>query len=140
MAGGHWQHFDHQADIGIRGTGATLGEAFAQAACALTAVVTDPDRITPSTARHIQCHAPDLEMLFVDWINALIYAMTTERMLFSRFDVSINDHHLQAIAKGEKINLNRHRPAVEVKGATYTELHVCRQEDGSWCAQCVVDV
>ncbi|MEW5891370.1 MAG: archease, partial [Pseudomonadota bacterium] len=38
----YWEHFRHGADIGVRGIGDTLGEAFAQGALALTAVVTEP--------------------------------------------------------------------------------------------------
>ncbi|HKJ23114.1 MAG TPA: archease, partial [Gammaproteobacteria bacterium] len=38
-----WEHFPHDADVGIRGTGDTPEEAFAQAAVAMTAVVTDPE-------------------------------------------------------------------------------------------------
>ena len=32
---------------------------------------------------------PDDELLLVDWLNALIYEMATRRMLFGRFDVTI---------------------------------------------------
>jgi SHS2 domain-containing protein len=41
---------------------------------------------------------------------------------------------------GEPVDVERHRPAVEVKGATCTELAVERLADGSFRAQCVVDV
>jgi len=34
---GHWEHFPHEADVGIRGFGATLAEAFEQAALAMSA-------------------------------------------------------------------------------------------------------
>jgi tRNA nucleotidyltransferase (CCA-adding enzyme) len=34
----------------------------------------------------------------------------------------------------------RHEPAVEVKGATYTDLFVGQNSGGAWVAQCVVDV
>jgi SHS2 domain-containing protein len=47
---------------------------------------------------------------------------------------------LRATAWGEPVEVTRHQPAVEVKGATYTELRVQRTEDGGWLAQCVVDV
>ncbi|TNF91131.1 MAG: archease, partial [Gammaproteobacteria bacterium] len=30
--------------------------------------------------------------------------------------------------------------AVEIKGATFTELKVYRAENGEWVAQCVIDV
>jgi tRNA nucleotidyltransferase (CCA-adding enzyme) len=78
--------------------------------------------------------------LLVDWLNALIYEMATRHMLFARFDVAITDNRLEARAWGERIDRLRHRPAVEVKGATLTALSVVRASDGNWVAQCVVDV
>lgn len=42
-----WEHFRHEADIGVRGLGATREAAFEQAALALTAVLTDPARVAP---------------------------------------------------------------------------------------------
>ena len=135
-----WEHFPHGADIGVRGIGATRAEAFEQAALALTAVVTDPAQVVAETVVEIRCEAPDDELLLADWLNALIYEMATRTMLFGRFTVSFRDHVLEAKMWGEPLDRLRHRPAVEVKGATYTALSVLRRDDGMWVAQCVVDV
>jgi SHS2 domain-containing protein len=136
----HWSHFPHGADIGVRGEGASLAEAFAFAAEAMTAVITEPHTVAQTTAVSIHCQAPDPELLLVDWLNALILEMATRHMLFSRFDVSIEEELLNATAWGEPVDITRHRPAVEVKGATYTALEVRQRADGRWVAQCVVDV
>ena len=135
-----WEHFPHEADIGVRGIGSTKEEAFEEAGLALTAVITDPASVSSQKAVPIGCEAPDDALLLVDWLNALVYEMATRNMLFSRFAVRFNDHALQATAWGEPIEVARHQPAVEVKGATYTELTVKRDEQGRWIAQCVVDV
>jgi tRNA nucleotidyltransferase (CCA-adding enzyme) len=92
------------------------------------------------TPVRLHCEAPDAELLLVDWLNALVYATATRNTLFARFKVSIHNHRLDATAWGEPIDAERHQPAAEVKGATYTALKVVREADGSWCAQCVVDV
>jgi SHS2 domain-containing protein len=134
-----WEHFAHDADMGVRGIGRTKEEAFAQAALAMTAVITDPAHVRAVEPVAIRCGAPDDEMLFVDWLNALIYEMATRKLLFSRFDVRIADHRLEAQVWGEPVVGTRHEPAVEVKGATYTALRVAN-ENGAWVAQCVVDV
>ena len=135
-----WEHFHHQADIGVRGFGQTIEQAFEAAATALTAVITSPESVKPSRPVSIHCSAPDRELLLTDWLNSLIFEIATRRMLFSRFDVSIEGENLTATAWGEAIDRSRHSPAVEVKGATYTELVVRQQADESWMAQCVVDV
>lgn len=136
----HWEHFPHEADMGIRGIGPTKEAAFEGAALALTAVITDLAEVIPTQPVIMVCEAPDDELVLVDWLNALIYEMATRKMLFSRFNVRFNDHSLHATAWGEPIEVARHQPAVEVKGATYTELSVKRDEQGRWIAQCVVDV
>ncbi len=135
-----WEHFHHGADIGVRGRGETVDEAFAQAAVALTAVITDPETVYPREPVPIRCDAPDQELLLVDWLNALVYETSTRHMLFARFEVQIVDGHLSASAWGEPVEPARHHPAVEVKGATYTELRVACDPQGIWVAQSVVDV
>lgn len=135
-----WEHFPHEADIGVRGLGATLEEAFEQAALALTAGLTDLATVNPRTMIRLSCEAPDIELLFVDWLNALVYEMVTRNMLFSRFEVHLKRDRLSAKAWGEALDVARHRPAVEIKGATYTALKVAQQPSGGWLAQCVVDV
>ena len=135
-----WEHFYHMADIGVRGRGQTLAKAFEQVALAMTAVITEPELIQPRQTITVSCSAPDPELLLVDWLNTLVYEMATRRMLFSRFEVTLQDQQLSGRAWGEKIDIQRHQPTVEIKGATYTELKVAQQVDGSWLAQCVVDV
>jgi len=135
-----WEHLSHAADIGVCGYGSSMEEAFAQAALALTAIVTDPGLVRQTETVQVTCECPDNELLFVDWLNAVIYAMVTRNMLFSRFRVEIHDGKLSATLDGEAIDRDRHEPAVEPKGATYTELKVERQKDGRWMAQCIIDV
>lgn len=135
----HWEHFPHGADIGVRGFGPTVGAAFEQAALAMTAVITDPGIIEPRKAVAIQCEAPDREMLLAEWLNALVYEMGTRKMLFQAFAVQTDGTRLSGLAWGESVDPARHRPAVEVKGATYTALRVA-PEAGGWVAQTVVDV
>ncbi|MDJ0832892.1 MAG: archease [Gammaproteobacteria bacterium] len=139
MPPAHWQHFEHEADIGIRGYGNSQAEAFVQAAHAMMAVITEPALIQPRHLISIECDEQDPELLLVDWLNSLIFQMSTRKMLFSRFELELDGSRLQARVWGEAVDTGRHQPSVEIKGATYTELSV-KQQDGEWIAQCVVDV
>ncbi|MGD9536151.1 MAG: archease [Alphaproteobacteria bacterium] len=137
MAG--WRHFAHGADIGLAGCGPSLASAFEQAALAMTAVITD----RPVAARErveVSCEAPDPEYLLVEWLNAIVFEMATRGMLFGSYDVTIEGNRLRGVLHGEPLDIARHQPAVEVKGATYTALSVERAPDGAWVARCVVDV
>ena len=135
-----WEHFPHGADIGLRGRGATLEAALAGVGTALAAVVTDPAGIAPRVPVLICCRAPTPDFLLLDWLNTLIYEMATRAMLFSRFDIVADATSLTATAWGEPVDIERHQPAVEVKGATLTGLGLARAPDGDWVAECVVDV
>jgi len=135
-----WEHFEHDADVGVRGWGHTRAEAFEQAAVAMTAAITEPELVRPITRVEITLPDDDEELLLTDWLNALVYEMDTRHMLFGRFSVRIDRRQLSAVVEGEPVDAKRHHPAVEVKGATLTELKVAQQPDGAWIAQCVVDV
>lgn len=136
---GTWQHFPHGADVGVRGMGATVAEAFAAVACALVAAQVDLTTVQPSQPVEIVCRGTDVDDLLYVWLNTLISEMSVRRMVFARFDVAVNENTLDAVAWGEPLSVERHHPAVEVKGATYTGLNV-RQDGDRWIAECVVDV
>jgi tRNA nucleotidyltransferase (CCA-adding enzyme) len=135
-----WELLPHDADVGVRGFGPTREVAFEQGAIALMQAIGAGDDVAPRQVVSVACDAPDCETLFVDWLNALIFEMATRSMLFSRFRVGIEDGTLRAEAWGEPIDPARHEVAVEAKGATFTALKVAQRADGSWVAQCVVDV
>lgn len=136
----HWQHFPHDADVGVRGFGDTLAQAFEQAALAMIGAITAPESVAAREAVEIDCEAPDHEMLLVDWLNAIVYEIATRHMLFGRFEVEIEGTKLHGVAWGEAIDVERHQPSVEVKGATQTHLRVAQRPNGAWVAECVIDV
>jgi tRNA nucleotidyltransferase (CCA-adding enzyme) len=140
MSQGRWELYSHPSDIGIRGFGPTREEAFAQAATALTAVITDPANVEPREPVDIVCRDDDDEMLFMAWLSALLYEMGTREMLFSRYEIGPIEGGIRARAWGEPVDVPKHEPAVEVKAATYMDLRVQRDSSGTWLAQCIVDV
>jgi len=135
-----WEHFSHAADIGVRGFGASKESAFEQAARAAIAVIADLATVGGEERITVECEAPDDELLLVDWLNAVVFEIATRKMLFNRFKVQIDGPRLHAELWGEKIDVDRHQPCVEIKGATCTEARVFQDKDKGWVAQCVVDV
>jgi SHS2 domain-containing protein len=139
------EQFEHGADIGVRGRGATPGEAFAGAAAALTSLwAMDPASVRPLVRETFMCEAEDLDRLLVAFLDELIYVFASRRLLFARLDVEIEappggPARLVAWGAGEAFDPARHESTVEPKGATLTSLEVRRNGDG-WLAQCVVDV
>jgi tRNA nucleotidyltransferase (CCA-adding enzyme) len=134
------EHFPHDADIGVRGIGPTLGVAFEQAALAMMAVMTDPEQVERKETVQIECTAPNADLLLLDWLNAIVFEMATRSMIFGAFTVETDGRKLRGTAIGEPVCQERHAPAAEIKGATLTELTVAEDRPGEWRAQCVVDV
>lgn len=135
-----WEHFPHGADIGVRGRGATMAEAFEQVALAMSAIVSDPGTVGHAERVDLSVASADAEILLVKWLNAIIYEMAVRSMVFSRFEVRIEGGRLEGSAWGEPVDVARHQPAVELKGATLTALSVAGPPGEGWLAQCVVDV
>lgn len=135
-----WEHFEHEADVGVRGFGATPAQAFEQAALALTGVVSDPAGLAGREPVELSCAAENLDELLFAFLNAVVCEMAMRGLLFARFEVRLDGLSLAARAWGEPVDRERHRPAVEVKAATFCELGVRELAHGEWRAQCVVDV
>lgn len=135
----NWEHYSHTADMGIRGFGRTMEEAFSAAALAMVAISVEPERIEQKRKVEVVCEQQDNELLLIAWLNSLLYEMAVRKMLFSKFEVSIKGGQLTGKAWGEKLDLERHRPVVEIKGIAYSDLEVVR-EKGKWTAQCIVDI
>lgn len=130
--------FDHDADIGIIGHGATIDDAFVAAAEAMFGVMVDLDRVRPVEAVPVSFEERDLELALVRWLNALIGEASARRLAFGRFTLEHRNGEWRGEARGEPWRPELDR-GVEVKGATLTMLSVSQDETG-WDARCVVDV
>lgn len=133
-----YELFEHQADVGIRGIGSSLEEAFAEGARAMFSVMVDIDKVKPVKSIEIRCNAENDEELFVEFLNKLLAEATINDMVFSKFIVQIRNHGLRGTAKGEKLDTEKHEVKTEVKAATYSQLKIERNE--KFVAQCIVDV
>jgi SHS2 domain-containing protein len=135
----NWELYSHTADMGIRGFGDTMAQAFEAAAIAMVAVNVDPEKIEQKQKIEVTCTEQGNELLFIAWLNRLIYEMATRKMLFSKFQVAIKNGELTGYAWGEKLDLKKHEPVIEIKGISYSDLKVT-EENGKWIAQCIVDI
>ncbi len=139
-----WEHFEHGADVGVRGRGESPERAFEAAACALFALLADDlAAVRLSVEERVECEAGNLEELLVAFLNELLFLFDSRHAVFGRFEVGIGETpggvRLTGTARGEPFDPERHEFTVLPKGATFTALEVARR-NGGWIAQCVVDV
>jgi SHS2 domain-containing protein len=143
-----FETFEHGADIGIRGYGKTLEEAFSNSLKALVTLLTENinfSELTPAHSFNITLSAEELDELFVTFINKTLSTSYIEEVLFFEFKGSIEqipqkkEYNLNGKIMGEKFDIEKFGYGVEVKGATFTMAKVEKRKD-VWIAQCVVDV
>lgn len=134
-----YETFDHRADIGVRGYGKSMEEAFENGAKALFSVMVDLKDVEPQEREDVRCEASDPEMLFVEWLNSLLSLSRLSDKLFCNFKVETEGNRLSGSAWGERFDKKKHHMMTEVKGATYSMLKVGREGD-LYIAQCIVDV
>lgn len=131
-------YFEHDADIGVVGRGATLEEAFESAAAATFAIMADPAAVRPERAVTLAFEEADVEIALVRWLNLLLALSHEHGLAFSRFWIERDGVNWRGGASGEPWRRDLER-GVEVKGATLTMLGV-KESAAGWEARCVVDV
>ena len=138
-----YELFETTADVGVRGYGSTLEEAFANAAKAMFSVMTDLSRVRPEREVVVEVEAEDEEALLVEWLNELLARSGIEKMLFCEFKVKVERLDgllkLKALAYGEPVDPSRHDLRTEVKAATYAMIKVGRVDD-KYVAQLLLDI
>lgn len=132
------EYFEHDADMGIVGRGATLEEAFEAAAQATFAIMTDLEAVRDERSVSLEFEEADIELALVRWLNLLLGLSHEEGLVFRRFRIERDGVRWRGGASGEPWRRDLER-GVEVKGATLTMLQVRQSKDG-WEARCVVDV
>jgi SHS2 domain-containing protein len=133
-----YRYFDHDADLGVAASAASMETALERMAYAVFSVMTDLSRVLPLQRHTFQFEEADLEFALVTWLNLLLSEAQIQHMVFAEFHLRRDGAHWIGEAAGEAWHQGLPR-GVEVKGATLTMLSV-RQENGLWQAQCVVDV
>src|SRR4030042_313124 len=134
---GRFEFVDHTGDLGVRMFGESLPRLFEQAAEALPFILTDPETIRIEETRKILLEAKTDEELLITWLNELVYLFDVEGLLFKAYDVlSVHDHHLEALARGEIYVEGRHPIKTAVKAATYHQLKI-ENHQGVWTTQVI---
>lgn len=120
-----YEYFEATADIGLRAYGNDMNEAFENAGLAIFNIISDTSLIIPERKIEFEVASEDDVSLLYDFLEELLFYHETEFMLFSRFDVEIDEKfHLKALIYGEEIDWNRHERKTEIKAITFHKMEV----------------
>ena len=134
-----YEILSHTADAGIVASGASLAEAFENAAFGMFDLVFDLSGVSATEECRVQVEAESLGELLVAWLSALLTEAEIRNLAFSRFVVEDPaGGSLQGTAWGGPFaGLELRGPPV--KAVTYHDLAV-EPEPGGWRARVIFDV
>jgi tRNA nucleotidyltransferase (CCA-adding enzyme) len=140
VADAGWEHFEVEADVGVRAWGPTQADAFAQVALGTLALIVPPEDVTERDHREVRAQGDSRETLLVNWVNECLYVHEIEGFVVHRVEVDSSDEGLvHGVLHGEELDRARHRLGTVVKAATSHGVAVEAREQG-WQARLVVDV
>ena len=134
---------DHTADIFFVAKAPNLEQLFEQCALAVEETMVDVDKVQPKTKIKIMGEAEKIESLLFDFLDDVVFFKDYKQLLFSKFEIHIKEEEckfvLTCLAYGEKLDIIRHKPKVDIKAITMHEFKV-EEVPGGWKAQVLVDI
>jgi len=131
---GKFEFLEHTADVLISAHGASLEQAFENAALAMFEVMTDTTKINPIEKDTVEVEAEDEYALLYSWLEALLVKFEVNGLLCSKFEIlGLEDNSegfkLKANVWGERFNAEKHPQKVAVKAVTYHRMEIIKEHD-----------
>ncbi|NJL44491.1 MAG: archease [Nitrosarchaeum sp.] len=136
-----YEFLEHTADVKFRAYGATLSEAFANAARALFVVVTDVSRVRPVVTRTVKVSSARLRSLLYDFLEELIVLQDAEGFLLSDVRELVVDESAYSVVATIVGDLfeGQYDLTCQIKAVTYSDMLLERTSEG-WMVQVVPDI
>ena len=137
-----YRFLPHTADAQFQAYGATLEEAFANAALATASLMWDWEQIEKKTEHRVQVEGRDLKQLLVSLLEEIIYLLESKMFLLAavngiRIKKKQGEYSLTALFKGDR-HSEKYSIFGDVKAITYNEMVI--EENDRIMVQVVVDV
>ena len=134
MVDSGFRYLDHVTDLVIEATGSTIENAFENSACGLVHAMFATPRFSPALKLSIEATGHDMKNLLYNWLERVLLLMLVEKIVVSNFKVKIIENQgiysIKGEAMGEKIDLDKHRYKIEIKGITYHEMEISQHSGG----------
>lgn len=136
-------YLPHTADAKFRAFGASLDEAFMNAAYAMTDVITDHTKVKSKVKKKISIKSEDEKALLYDFLEKLLILLDAKRFLLSK----VKEIKIEQSKKGFLLNAlilgdtkpEKYETKTTIKAVTYQEMEI-KKEKGKVTVQVVVDI
>jgi len=142
---GKFEFLEHTADVYVRSFGASMQEAYENAALAMFETITKTGKVSPQEEETITVEAEDYYALLYSWLEALLVTSETKCMLFSKFQITdwtetADSFKITAQVWGEKFQPEKHLQKVAVKAITYHRMVVMHEKEGNVVLEFILDI
>jgi SHS2 domain-containing protein len=130
------------ADCAMEVEGDDLDDLFATAAAAVAELMVDPATVPLTVERSVSLTAPELDLLFYDWLSELIYLKDSEQLVFPVASVRVQSGApclLTARLSGGAIDREHTGLRADPKAVTFHQFTVEPSARG-WRARVVIDI
>ena len=134
-----YEFLPHTADVKFRAYGKTMGEAFSNAALALTEVITDYNKVEPKVEKTIEVSSEDEKALLYDFLEQFIVLLDSESFLLNSIkEIKIEGNKLRAVIIGDTA-VDKYKTETHIKAVTYQEMEIKKEKD-KYMLQVVLDL
>jgi len=132
-----YEILEHPADLKIKVFGISKEELFSNALLAMIESM-NPEIKKPEerSKRPIKIKSSDLSALLVDFLNEALYLTQVNKEVYEINFKKITDKEI----KGELIGKKVEKFGEDIKAATYHDLEIKQNKDGSWQATVLFDI
>jgi SHS2 domain-containing protein len=129
-----YKFLEHTADAYVEAYGASLEEAFENAALATTDVMTEVEKVEAKNEAMFAVKAQDEFALLYSWLEEVLLEFELKGKLYSRFEVSAIEKtsdglNLLARAWGETYDSEKHPSKVGIKAVTYHQMEILKKPE-----------
>ena len=132
-----YKFIEHTGDIKIQVYGKTLNEVFENSVIAISEYISRGKKIKSAKGKTVDVSGNDLESLFYNFLDELIYLIDADNFISVKAKVAIRGNNLHAELFGD--SASDYKELDQIKAATYSEMYVKKTPAG-WEAQAVLDV
>jgi len=132
-----YEILEHPADLKIKVFGTSREELFSNALLAMIESMSPEIKKPEQTNRRpIKIKSSDLPALLVDFLNETLYLTQVNKEIYKVSFKKFTDKEI----KGELIGKKVEKFGEDIKAATYHDLEIKQNKDGSWQATVLFDI
>ncbi len=139
-----YKFIEHTADLKFQASGATLEEAFAEAARAMYSFITDIKKVKPVIEKKFSVESENNEALLFDFLSEFLVMIDTKGFLLNdvtsiKIQRTDKGFKLDTTIVGDSMDSNKYSTGGDIKAITYNDMFI-KQEGTQWIVQVLCDI